>query len=288
MLSTLAQRLAVPFAMPALACALATAGCGPKNGSDAPGAQSPERQAETEYDVARDLFDKGQPRQSLEHALKAVELDDSNAKILYFTSNVYLFFCSTELGFQAPDCRLDDAEKFARASIKADGTFRDAKNLLAVILINKKKYGEAIELLQPLVDDPSYSASYLAWGNLGWAQVQSGQVDAGIKSLKNAVAQPQFCVGHYRLGVAFEKKGDLASAEQSLTNAVSVEDDNCRKLQDAWEARGRVRQALGKSADAKADFEKCREISTATPAGKECLRALSQLGAGGAKAPSVP
>lgn len=262
--------------------------CGPKQGSDAPNAQSPERQAEAEYDIARDLFQKAQPRQALDHALKAVELDDANAKVLYFTSNIYLFFCSTELGFTSPDCRMDDAEKFARRAIKADGGFRDAKNLLGVILLNKGSYGEAIKVLEPLVNDPSYAQSYLAWGNLGWAQVQAGQVDAGIQSLKNSVTQPQFCVGHYRLGVAFEKKGDLGQAEQSLTNALSVEDESCKNLQDAWEARGRVRRAMGKAGEAKVDYEKCREISAKTKTGKECLRVLAQIGAGGAKAPSAP
>jgi Tfp pilus assembly protein PilF len=281
MLSNFAQRLAVPLAV-------AVKSCGPKTGSDAPTAQSPERQAETEYDVARDLFQKGEPRQSLDHALKAVELDDNNAKVLYFTSNIYLFFCSTELGFTSPDCRLEDAERFARRAAKADPTFRDARNLLGVVLIARGKYQEAIQELEPLVRDPSYNESHLAWGNLGWAEVQAGQLDLGIKSLKNAVTEPKFCVGHYRLGVALEKKGDLAAAEQSFTNAVSVDDENCRRLQDAWEARGRVRQALGKTADAKADFDRCREISTVTQTGKLCLRALSQLGAGGAKAPSVP
>ncbi len=281
MLSNLAQRFAVTLFIAAL-------GCGPKNGSDAPNAQSPERQAEAEYDVARDLFQKGEPRQALDHALKAIQLDEDNPKVLYFTSNIYLFFCSTELGFTSPDCRLDDAERYARRAAKADANFRDAQNLLGVVLMARTKHLEAIQVLEPLTRDPSYNQSHLAWGNLGWAQVQAGQLDAGVKSLKNAITEPKFCVGHYRLGVALEKKGDLASAEQSFTNAVSVDDDNCRRLQDAWEARGRVRQSLGKTADAKADFDRCREISTETQTGKVCLRALSQLGAGGVKAPSVP
>lgn len=272
------------FAVVALVFTLA---CAPKNGSDAPAPQSPERQAESEYDVARDLFQKNDPRQALDHSLRAVQLDDSNAKILYFTSNIYLYFCSA-LGFSSPDCRLDDAERYARRAIKADDTFRDAKNLLGQILILKEKPLEAIAVLEPLVQDPSYNASHLAWGNLGWAQVQAGQLDAGIKSLRNSVTEPKFCVGHFRLGVALQKKGDLAGAEQSFTNALNVDDESCRRLQDAWEARGHVRQTLGRNDEAKADFDKCKEISTATQIGKQCLRALTQLGSIGAKAPPAP
>ncbi len=282
---TFAQRLAVTLATLSISI---VSGCGPKAGSNAPNAQSPERQAETEYDVARDLFGKGEPRQALDHALKSIELDPDNAKALYFTSNIYLYFCSLELGFKSPDCRLDEAEKYARLTIKADGSFRDGKNLLGAILIHQRKYPEAISLLEPLAKDPSYAANHLAWGNLGWAQVEAGQVDAGIASLKNAVTQPRFCVGFYRLGVAYEKMGDLGQAVASFSNALSIESDDCKRLQAAWEARGRVRQALGKTAEARTDFDRCRELSTTTPEGKQCLRALSQLGAGGAKSPPHP
>lgn len=286
MLRTFAQRLAVTAA----ALALFGVSCAPKAGSNAPNAQSPERQAEAEYDLARDRFGKNEPRQALDHALKAVELDPDNAKALYFTSNIYLYFCSLDLGFKSPDCRLEEAEKFARLTIKADSSFRDAKNTLGQILILENKYAEAISVLEPLAKDPSYAASHLAWGNLGWAQVQAGQVDAGILSLRNAVTQPKFCVGFYRLGVAYEKKGDLGQAEQNLSSALSIQTENgeCERLQAAYEARGRVRQALGKTAEARTDFNRCKELSTTTLEGKQCLRALSQLGVGGAKSPPLP
>src|SRR5262245_3367297 len=77
-----------------MSSAITCAGCGGGGaGSQAPGAQSPERQSEAEYDLARDSFYKGSPRAALDHALKAVQLDDANAKALYFTSTVYLWFC---------------------------------------------------------------------------------------------------------------------------------------------------------------------------------------------------
>jgi tetratricopeptide (TPR) repeat protein len=105
--------------------------------------------------------------------------------------------------------------------------------------------------------------------------VQNGQVDAGIASLRNAVTQPRFCVGHYRLGIAFEKKGEMQQAEVALTQAVSVESPDCQNLQDAWEARARVRMKLGRSADARADLEKCRDISHDSRTGKACVSALA-------------
>jgi len=248
---------------------LAAAGCSP---SGNPGAQSPERQAEAEYDVARDLYYKGQLRSALEHARKAVELDDDNSKALYFAGMLHLAFCTGVQGLKASDCQLVEAEKYARRALQQDGTFRDARNGLGQVLILEGKFKDAIEILKPLVNDPAYAAVHLAWGNLGWAQVQSGAVDEGIASLKNAVTQPKFCVGFYRLGIAYEKKGDLAQAESSLSEAVQVDSPDCQELQDAWYERGVVRLRLGKNADGCADLARCRELSADTDVGKQCVQ----------------
>lgn len=271
----------------AIGGALVLSACGGGNAQQ-PGAQSPERQSEAEYDLARDSFYKGAPREALDHALKAVQLDDANAKALYFTSTVYLWFCSTDAGMKSPDCRLADAETFARKALSADDTFRDARNLLGQVLILEKKYDEAIKTLEPLTKDPAYTANYLAWGNLGWAQVLSGQVDAGIASLRNAITQPRFCVGYYRLGIAFEKKGDMVQAEKAQTDALNVESPDCQNLQDAWYARGSVRTKLGKVADARADFQRCREIGAESETGKTCAKLLASLGGAPVAAASTP
>jgi Tfp pilus assembly protein PilF len=242
-------------------------------GANAP---NPERQSEAQYDVARDYFYKAQPRLALEHCQRAVELDGENAKALYFASAIHLFFCSGKLELRDPDCRLSDAEAYVRRALKVQDNFREAKNTLGQILILEQRYPEAIAVLEPLTRDPSFESGYLAWGNLGWAQVLGGAVDRGIESLRNSVTEPRFCVGHYRLGVAYETKGDMAAAEQALTNAIGVDAPECKALQAAWQARARVRAKLGKVADARSDFEKCRDISAETSSGRACVEALAR------------
>jgi Tfp pilus assembly protein PilF len=245
-------------------------------GADAPGA-NPQRQSEAEYDVARDLYYRGQQRLALDHCRRAVELDDQNVKALYFASAIHLFFCSGKKELADPDCHLNDAEGYIRRALKVDDHFRDARNTLGQILILEGRNAEAIATLLPLTKDPAFESSYLAWGNLGWAQVKAGRVAEGIESLKNSITEPRFCVGHYRLGVAYEMKGELAAAEQSLTNALTVDAAECQSLQDAWGARARVRAHLGKIAEARADFERCRELSTETQAGKGCAEGLARI-----------
>ena len=267
--------------MLAAACVL-SAGCGPK-GQSGITAQSPERQSDAEYDVARDYFGRNEPRAALDHALKAVELNEENDKALYFTAAIYLSFCAGERGADDPDCKIDLAEKYAKAAVKANDTYRDARNLLGQIYINEKKFGEAIKVLEPLTRDPAYTQGYLAWGNLGWAQVNDGAVDDGIVSLKNSVAQqPQFCVGHYRLGFAYgEKKNDAVSAEKSYSDALAVSSDDCQALQVVWEARGRMRSRLARTDDSMKDLERCKSLSDKTAVGKMCNAELATLKAGG-------
>ncbi len=251
----------------------ALAACGGKPST----VKNPEKASEAEYDLSREFFYKGQPRLALEHCKRAIDFNDENRRALYFASTIHLFFCSGKLGLADTDCRLPEAEKYVRRALEVDPSFREAKNTLGQILILEKKYPEAMTVLEPLTKDPSFESSYLAWGNYGWAQVLAGRLDDGIESLKNAITEPRFCVGHYRLGVAYEKKGELDAADASLTTAVTVDAPDCKNLQDAWAERAAVRARLGKTADARADYEKCRDISAETLTGKACVDALARL-----------
>src|SRR3954451_8698711 len=88
-------------------------GCSSGNATG-PAARDPERMSESEYDIARDLWlRRNQPREALAHALKAVELDDSNAEAAHLVALLYLDFCA-----RGPaECRLNEAEKHARLAI---------------------------------------------------------------------------------------------------------------------------------------------------------------------------
>ncbi len=261
-----------------LLSAFLTVGCTAESASGPTQASAPgldERQSNVEYDLARELFYKGQRREALDHVKKSLAYDEKNASALYFASVLDLSFCVTASGPKSPDCNLAEAEKYARLALDESPDLYDARNTLGATLILEKKFPEAITVLEPLTKEHSYEAGYLAWANLGWAQVLGGKVDEVISSLANSVGEPKFCVGQYRLGIAYEKKGDLEKAESSLTHAVTVESRDCQNMQDAWEARARVRVKLGKVADARSDFEKCRDIQAGSPSGKTCNEALT-------------
>lgn len=232
-------------------------------------------QSVAEYDVAVDLWlGRKQPRQALEKALHAVELDDENAAANHLVALLYLDFCQRD----AKECRFDEAERFARAALDADEQFREAKNTLGVVLIHQKRYAEAIEVLRPLSQDMLYQTPENAWGNLGWAFLESGRVDDAVDALQRSTAvQPSFCVGHYRLGVAYEKKKDPRAAIAAYTRALDVDHPRCKELQEAFAARGRLHIQLGRQDEGVRDLEQCVHLANGTETGRECAALLSSL-----------
>jgi len=186
---------------------------------------------------------------------------------------IMMQFCAADA--RSSDCRFPDAERFARQAIEAAPEHRDAKNALGVILIHEKRYDEAISVLKPLANDILYATPENAWGNLGWAYLERGNLDEAIDALRRSIAaQPRFCVGNYRLGLAYERKGNLELSREALTKAVDTDMPECKRLQDAFSARARVSAKLGLESEARADLETCRNLSSATPTGQRCAREL--------------
>lgn len=271
--SILAPKSAAKIATLGAIVAGAALGCG----GGTPASKAPARQAEAEYDMAREVFYRGDWRVSLDHAQRAVALDPQNAKALYFVAVVQSAFCLQDQGLAAPDCKIEEAEAYARRSIDADAKLKDAKNLLGQILILRGRYKEALDVLRPLTQDPSYIASHLAWGNYGWAQVQLGELDAGIKSLQNSVTQPRFCVGYYRLGVAFGQKGDLAAADDNFTRAIEVDSPDCKAMQDAWQGIAEIREKRADLKGALSDFKRCADLAPRSRTGLACSARAASL-----------
>ena len=224
--------------------------------------------------MARDLFlTRRDPRGALAHVQKAVELNDGNAEAHHLTALIYLSFCSSSM--VAEDCRLSEAEKAARQAVKIRPDFREAQNTLGVILIHEKRYDEAVSVLDPLAHDMLYQMPWDAWGNLGLAYLEKGKLEDAVTALKRSItAEPRYCVGNYRLGLALEKKGDLDAARQAFSQAVETNRPECQLLQDAFEARARVYSKSKNCELARGDWERCRDLSPSTPAGLRCVASL--------------
>jgi len=252
-----------------LACAVASTGCFGTTQEDV-------KLAKAEYGLANDAFAHAKYREALDHVEKALDADEDNAEAAYLGALTHLVFCAQDE--DSPDCRLAEAERYARIAVAKDDKMRDAVNALGVILVHEGRPLEAVKVLEPLSKDMLYLSPEKAWGNLGWAYLEAGDLDEAIPALQRSVAaQPLFCVGHYRLGLAYEKKGDYTAAEKSFSRAVSIEEGNCDRLQVAYWARARVASKLGKLAEVRQDLEQCRKLASATDTGKKCTTKLRKL-----------
>lgn len=269
--SSRARRLiAAVLGYSAVATSSVQGACVPSSG---PATASDEQRSIAEYDLAGDAFKNRKLREALDHVNKSLKLNGDNADASYLGATILLAFCA--LDDKSSDCRIKDAEAFARKAIAAAPDHRDAKNALGVILVHEKRYDEAITILKPLTEDLVYASPESAWGNLGWAYFQRGSVDEALDALRRAVAvQPLFCVGQYRLGLAYEKKGDLGAARESFTKAVETDQPACKRLQDAFSARARVLARQGLKDEARTDLERCRDMARETPVGQKCAAQL--------------
>lgn len=262
------MRMAISMCL-ILCVGTAALGCGGAGPEDA-------KVAKAEYGLANDAFHKQRYREALAHVNTALEHDEANAEAAYLGAMVMLVFCANDE--TSSDCRFEEAERFLRLALEADPEMRDAKNALGVVLVHLERPTDAVDVLRPLAEDILYRSPEKAWGNLGWAYLEAGQPSEAIDALKRAVAsQPLFCVGHYRLGLAYEKQGEFAAARQALTRAVTIEEGDCGRLQAAFWARARVLDKLSMAAEMREDLEKCQELAASTAIGQQCARRLASV-----------
>lgn len=232
--------------------------------------------ARAEYDLGREAFEGGRLREALGHARASIRIDETNPDAHYLATVILLAFCAADE--TSTDCRFEEAERHARAALASAPDMRDAKNALGVILVHRQKYDEAVAVLKPLAEDILYASPEQAWGNLGWAYLSRGSIDEAIDALRRSLAaQPLFCVGNYRLGLAYEKKGELALAREAFTKALETDKPQCRNLQEGFAARARVAGKLGQQDLAREDLERCRDVAPATVSGKRCAAELGSL-----------
>jgi type IV pilus assembly protein PilF len=255
----------------ALACLLSLHGLG------CAGAQlgtEEDPKARAEYDLARVAFQAGSLREALGHVQASLRIDDADPEVHYLGAVILLAFCAKDE--TSTDCRFEEAERHAHQALESAPEMRDAKNVLGVILVHQKKYDEAVAVLKPLAEDILYASPEKAWGNLGWAYYSRGNTDEAIVALRRALAaEPRFCVGNYRLGLAYEKKGEFTLAQDAFTKALETDRSECKQLQDGYAARARVAERAGSTDLVRADLERCRDTGPATAVGKRCAAELS-------------
>jgi len=231
-----------------------------------------------QYELAIGLRGEGNDPGAFKALFEAIELDPHNAKAHLLLANLFLLGRDDNPSFD------EKAEHHFREVLSIQtGEYRsaeeslvpDAYNGLGVLYVHQRRYKDAVEALNKSIEDMFNRQAYMAWGNLGWAYLDMGEYPKAIDALTRAIKlHPRFCVGYFRLGRAYLATKQHEKAEAALTSALEA-DERCDTFQDAWHLRGEARMKLGRRDDARADFERCVELSPNNDAGEACRRYLN-------------
>ncbi|MCC7535593.1 MAG: tetratricopeptide repeat protein [Deltaproteobacteria bacterium] len=223
--------------------------------------------SQREYELGASLVSTNPP-QAFDHLLDSVRLDPNNYEAHFLLGTLFMVRRNHP-----------DAERHLRRALAIRGRYPEARNSLGMLYISMHRYDDAIRELRVATRDIRYHTPWLAWGNLGWAYLERGRNQDAIEALLQAVrSQPAYCFGFYLLGQAYFRSEQLERADEALTQAVEVDQDECRGagMQDAWLLRARVRLQIGEAAAAVSDLQRCVEISERTPIGIRCQRLLDE------------
>jgi tetratricopeptide (TPR) repeat protein len=136
-----------------------------------------------------------------------------------------------------------------------------AKTELARLLIERKKYGEARELLLSMESKMEHSAEF--WSDLGICDLALGSLDDGESEMLRALAiSPRVKYGqpYLKLGEAYAKK-DSSKALSYLQQFKQVNSSSC----EAYYKLGLVYADLGQKEEAAMAFRECRHLYGTLP-----------------------
>ncbi len=252
----------------AMACAAAlwSLGCG-----SGPSEEAIER-SRRQFQLAEALRSEGNGAAAIEHLLEALRLDPEN-----WRARILLGYIFLERGdFQAAEEHIRSGiQVLTRLQGPTGAAMAEARNVLGVVLIHEGRLEEAIEVLRASARDVLNRSPHLAWGNLGLAYLEQGDLAAAERALQQAVRmQPRFCVGYFRLGRLREAQHRLEEAEEAFTRALEADESCMQRYQEAWRRRGAVRARLGRREEAIQDLERCVEIDPRSEHGKACRRLM--------------
>jgi type IV pilus assembly protein PilF len=249
-------------------CALGVLRCGGNEAS-----QKAIRQSDRFYEAASIAwFEEQNVLSAIRSLTRSIEINPDNHDAHYLLGIIRLGRLEYDL-----------AEKHLREAMRLrqngdPSGLAGVQNNLGVVLIHQKRYDEAIKLLKASSEEVMNREPWLAFGNLGWAYIEIGELDKALDALKRAMFdQPHYCVGLYRMGQVYYLKGDYAAAEVSLKQAMAVPEQGCDKIQEAHQLLGMSYLRREMREEAEGALSKCVETNKNTPIGMECAEALESL-----------
>lgn len=119
--------------------------------------------------------------------------------------------------------RLKEAETHVVRALKLDPNFQDARLTLSGLYVQMGRYQDAITQARLLADDPTFPIPWTALTNMGFAQLELGQLGNARKSLEQAIEyEDKYWRAHLDLGILEVKEGKRLDALNEFERVLAL------------------------------------------------------------------
>jgi tetratricopeptide (TPR) repeat protein len=119
--------------------------------------------------------------------------------------------------------RLKDAELHVVRALDVDPNFQAARLTLSGLYVQMGRYQDAITQARILADDPTFPDPWAALTNLGFAQLELGQLEDARKSLELAIQyEDRYWRAHLDLGILEVKEGKKLDALNEFERVLAL------------------------------------------------------------------
>ena len=199
------------------------------------------RKADSHLATGIDHLSNGRSALALREFLAAEKLEPRNARVHYALSDAYLARGKRE-----------EAQKHLRRALDIYEDHHDARLSLSALLLTERRYEEAIEECDWLIDDPTFPEPWRALSNRAWAEYKLGRVEAARESLELAREyRADYWPASLALAILENDEGRRLEAVRLLRDVIqldpgpTVESEVNFRLAEIYVALGKRREAMG-------------------------------------------
>lgn len=183
-------------------------GCVTTTTADAPA--SPEKQAKAQMNVGLDYLGRGNTSMAIRKLQEALDLSPENAEVLLWLGE----------GYRRKE-RLVEAQGYMERALAISPQSHLVRLNLSGLYIQLELYDDSIEQSNALIDDATFGRPWQALNNRGWAEFQSGRLDAAETSFTEALDyHKRFWPSRLNLGILASQRGRKRQAVEHFTEVL--------------------------------------------------------------------
>jgi len=159
------------------------------------------------------------------------------------------------------------AEHHFKRALSIRPGFHAARANLGSLFLAMKRWRDAIEVLEPLVDATLYGTPWLVHNNLGFAHHSLGNRPKAMHHYRLALFHnPKFCLAYYNLGRLYREMRQRDMALDYLRRAA----EKCERFAEPHFEIGQLLEEEGQVGPARREYQDCYKDSPESPIGRRC------------------